>query len=171
MKTHRYILTQCLTLHRPLFLLLLLTVSNRALVALDIEKAATQTIMIQIKPIAILKINGSPDNLLISDNSNKGVSDERTTYSLVTNIDNMKIIASINDNMPAGTKLMVKLNSKNANSHGLVDISNSRVGVEILTGIRRGCEVNQKINYVFSAEPDVMEIPQQSRVITLTLTN
>jgi hypothetical protein len=99
------------------------------------------------------------------------VSDENTKYSLVTNIDNMKIVASISDRMPAGTKLMIKLASSKAASVGLVDLSNALTPVDVVRSIRKGSDVDQSISYTFAANAEVDDIPSQSRVITLTLTN
>jgi hypothetical protein len=83
----------------------------------------------------------------------------------------MNIIVSINDRMPSGTKLMIKLTSSRAASVGLVDVSRVLSPVDVVRGIRRGSDVDQSISYTFAANADVSEIPAQSRTITLTLTN
>ena len=83
----------------------------------------------------------------------------------------MKVVASINQQMPTGTQLMVALSSSKGNSVGTVDISNAMSPVNVVTGIRKGTEANQRITYIFAANATVGEIPQESRTITLTLTD
>jgi hypothetical protein len=83
----------------------------------------------------------------------------------------MKIVASINDKMPAGTKLMLKLSSSKAASSGLVDLSDAMSPVDVVTGLSKASDMNQSISYTFAANSDEYEIPTQTRVITLTLTN
>ena len=84
---------------------------------------------------------------------------------------NMKIVASIDNEMPAGTQLMVQLASTAGTSKGSVDISNAIAPVDVVTGINQGRDVNQVIRYTFAANADVSSIPNNSRSVTLTLTN
>jgi len=139
------------------------------------NSSVTQSLTIEVKPITRLTVTGNPNPLIISDavpGSNlSSVSDENTKYSLITNLDNMKIVASINDRMPAGTKLMVKLSSSKAASTGLVDLSGALSPVDVVTGLSKASDMNQSISYTFAANSDVYEIPTQTRVVTLTLTN
>lgn len=139
------------------------------------SSSVTQTVTIEVKPITRLSVTGSPNPLIITDavpGSNLlSVSDENTRYSLTTNSDNMKIVASLDDKMPAGTKLMVKLLSSKAASMGLIDLSGALSPVDVVTGLSRASDANQSISYTFAANPDVYEIPTQTRVVTLTLTN
>jgi hypothetical protein len=139
------------------------------------ENAASQTIQLEVKPISKLVVDGNPKPLILDYESiNSGqfsLTDMSTTYSLISNLDNLKIIVSISDNMPNGTRLKLKLASKNAQSHGYVDISKALAPVEVVMGIQKGNEINQSIAYEFSIDPDVIIIPTQSRNITLTLTN
>lgn len=137
--------------------------------------SVTQSVTIEVKPISKITVTGNPGPLLINDaipGSNlSSVTDDNTKYSVTTNLDNMKIVASINDRMPAGTKLMVKLSSTKAASAGYVDLSSALEPVDVVTGISRASEANQSISYTFAANADVSAIPTQSRIITLTLTN
>lgn len=139
------------------------------------NSSVTQTLTLEVRPITRLSVTGNPNSLIINDadpGSNlSSVSDENSKYSLTTNLDNMKIVASINDKMPAGTKLMLKLSSSKATSTGLVDVSSALSPVDVVTGLDRTSETNQSISYTFAANADVLEIPTQSRVVTLTLTN
>lgn len=156
-------------------MVLLVLISTATLWAQDGNSRVTQTVTIEVKPIARLSVTGNPSPLIINDavpgSDLLSVSDENTKYSLTTNLDNMKIVASINDKMPAGTKLMVKLSSSKAASTGLVDLSGALNPVDVVTGLSKASDMNQSISYTFAANSDVYEIPTQTRVVTLTLTN
>ncbi len=154
---------------------LLLVAASGELWAQSDGSSATQSVTIEVKPITKISVTGNPSPLIINDaqaGSNlSSVSDNNSNYSLTTNLDNMKIVASINEGMPAGTKLMVKLSSSKAASVGTVDLSGAITPVDVVTGIGRCSDVNQSISYTFAANADVGEVPVQSRVVTLTLTN
>jgi len=154
---------------------LLVLISTGTLWAQAGNSSVTQTVTIEVKPIARLSVTGNPSPLIINDavpgSDLLSVSDENTKYSLTTNLDNMKIVASINDRMPAGTTLMVKLSSSKAASTGLVDLSSALNPVDVVTGLSKASDLNQSISYTFAANSDVYEIPTQTRVVTLTLTN
>jgi len=157
----------------PIILLVLMTTGT--VWAQAGNSSVSQTVTIEVKPITRLSVTGTPNRLIITDavpGSNLlSVSDENTKYSLITNLGDMKIVASINDRMPAGTKLMVKLSSSKAASMGLIDLSGALSPVDVVTGLSRASDVNQSISYTFAANSDVYEIPTQTRVVTLTLTN
>jgi hypothetical protein len=156
-------------------IMMMAVVSSGALWAQTDGSSVTQSVTIEVKPITKITVTGNPNALVISDAVAGGalssVSDNHTAYSLTTNLDNMKIVASINDQMPAGTQLKVQLSSSKAESAGSVDLSNATTPVDVVTGISRCSDTNQSINYTFAANADVGEIPTQARVVTLTLTN
>jgi hypothetical protein len=156
-----------------LFLLVVITsVELRSQVS---NNTATQSVTLEVKAISKISVAGSLSPLIIKDDARgsdlTSISDANTKYSLTTNIDNMKIVASINDRMPHGTKLMIKLASSKAASNGTVDLSNAMAPVNVVTGINKGSEIDQTISYTFAANADVNEIPTTSRMVTLTLTN
>jgi hypothetical protein len=157
----------------PIILLVLMTTGT--VWAQAGRSSVTQTLTIEVKPITSLSVTGNPSPLIINGavpgSGLLAVSDENTKYSLTTNLDNMKIVASINNKMPAGTKLMVKLSSSKAASMGLIDLSGALSPVDVVRGLRKASDVNQSISYTFAANSDVHEIPNQTRVVTLTLTN
>ncbi len=156
-------------------ILLLVALSTGTIWAQAGSSSVTQTVTIEVKPITRLSVTGNPSPLIIDDavsgSSLLSVNDESTKYSLTTNLENMKIVASINDRMPAGTKLMVKLTSSKAASRGLVDLSGAVNSVDVVTGLSQATDMNQAISYTFAANSDLYEIPTQTRVVTLTLTN
>jgi hypothetical protein len=133
-----------------------------------------QIVTIEVKPIAKLAVSGDPAAMVVTD-ADAGsepvmVTDERTRYSMVTNLDAMKIVASIDRPMPRGTRLMVALGTSTGVSSGLVDISTASSPVTVVAGIGRGSDVNQPIRYAFAADATVGQLAAESRTITLTLT-
>jgi hypothetical protein len=135
-----------------------------------------QTVTIEIRPITQIVVTGNPHSFLILDppagpNAYATVTDNNTSYSFLSNIDNMKIVTSIDSPMPPGTKLMVNLGSTQGKSAGMVDISNAVTPVTAVSGLRRGSDRNQSINYTFAANASAGNIEMGSRIITLTVTN
>ena len=167
---------QCNSSVRVLTSILLLSIAaSSGLLAQAEGSSVTQSVTIEVKPITKISVTGDPNPLIINDavaGSNlTSVSDANTKYSLTTNLDNMKIVASISDKMPVGTRLTVNLSSSRGESAGTVDLSSAVNPVDVVTGISRCSEVNQSINYTFAANAEVSQIPTQTRTITLTLTN
>ncbi len=154
---------------------LLLALCSSTLYAQISSSSASQQVTIEVKPVSKISVSGNPGPLVIQKDVSaaytNSISDENTKYSLVTNVDNMKIVASINDRMPEGTRLMMKVTNDRASSSGLVDVSNATIPVDVVTGINKGRDVDQLISYTFAANEEVNEIQAQSRTITLTLTN
>lgn len=159
---------------KSIVVLILIAVLNNVLLAQN-GNSVTQSVTIEVKPISKLAVSGNPNALVIND-ANAGseltaVSDNNTKYSMLTNMDNMKIVASIDNKMPDGTKLMIKLGSTKGSSTGDIDLSSALTPVDVVTGINKGSENNQSIIYTFAAYANVGQIESQSRTITLTLTN
>jgi len=156
-------------------IILLLTVASGTALAQSSGSSVTQSVTIEVKPITKIVVSGNPDPLIINDavagSDFTSVSDDNTKYSLTTNLDNMKIVASISDRMPSGTKLLVRVSSSKAESVGEVDLSSAVSPVDVVTGISKCSELNQSISYTFAADADVADVQTQSRVVTLTLTN
>lgn len=136
---------------------------------------ASQMVTLEVKPVTKISVSGDPGTLIIADAlpgvEKSSVSDENSTYSITTNLESMKIVASINAPMPSGTRLMLALNSSKAISSGVVDISSALTSVNVVTGIGKTSEHNQTIRYTFEAGAEAGEIETDSRIITLTLTN
>ena len=137
--------------------------------------SVVQTLNIEVKPITKIAVSGNPGALYITDASAGSdvltVSDNNSNYSMMTNLDNMKIVASINNPMPEGTRLMMKLESSKGSSSGLVDVSNAMSPVEVVTALGKGSDLNQSITYTFAANASIGQMNVDSRVVTLTLTN
>jgi hypothetical protein len=136
---------------------------------------AVQAVTMEVKPITKISVSGNPAALVVNDalagSELLSVRDENTQYSITTNLENMKVVASINQQMPPGTKLMVSLASSKGMSVGVVDISNALSPVDVIRSISKGSDTNQRITYIFAANANAGEIQQQTRTITLTLTD
>ncbi len=137
--------------------------------------SVVQTLTIEVRPITKIAVSGNPGALYITD-ANAGsevlsVSDNHSKYSMMTNLDNMKIVASINSPMPTGTHLMMKLESSKGMTDGFVDVSNAMSPVQVVSGLGKGSDLDQTITYTFAANASVGQIDSDARVVTLTLTN
>ena len=137
--------------------------------------SVTQSVTIEVRPITRMAVTGDPGPLVINRVSPEPspliVQDNNTRYSITTNLDMMKIVASINNKMPEGTRLMVMLSSSKGQSTGSVDVSDATSPVDVVTGIGRCSDFNQSISYTFAANAGTEEVPVQTRVVTLTLTD
>ena len=139
------------------------------------NSSVTQNVTVEVRAITQIAVTGNPGPLFVTDMGSGSdaltVTDNSTKYSMLTNLENMKIVASINGPMPQGTKLMVKLETSAGLSNGFVDVSNASTPLDVVTGISKGSDRNQSITYAFAADPSVMQVNADSRVVTLTLTN
>ena len=135
----------------------------------------TQNVTLTAQPILRLQVSGNPDPLIVTQavagSEPSAVQDTKTSYSLVTNLDNVKIVASINQVMPAGTTLTLTLGSTRGTGRGAVNISNATTPLEVVSNIRKGADKNQTITYSFGALSSAGQISSASRIVTLTLTN
>lgn len=155
-------------------ILLVLVILRSSAIAQN-SNTVSQIVTVEVKPITKISISGNPGALIVMDAilgmDLTSVADENTTYSVTTNLENMKIVASINDRMPIGTRLMMSLSSSKAVSAGAVDVSNALAPVNVVTGLNKGSDKDQTIKYIFAADASVGEIEAESRTITLTLTD
>jgi hypothetical protein len=159
----------------------IIAASTLLLLLTDVEVAngqhatANQMLTIEVRPVTSLLVTEDPRPLVITSGSGatgvQSVTDRSTQYSLVTNVANMRISASIDREMPSGTSLKIKLGSTIGRSKGEIDISKAKTPVDVVTGITRGGEQRQDITYTFIAESSVKELPPEGRQIILTLTN
>lgn len=133
---------------------------------------ARQALTIGVMPLVHLQVSGNPGPLIINDVRAESamVSDDKTSYSMATNVDHMKIVASLREPMPNGTRLLISMKSSKGISRGLVDISNALSPVDVVTGIRKGAERDQAITYTFAAGTTAGEVESGSRIVVLTLT-
>jgi len=139
------------------------------------QATATQFLTLEVKAVNKIAVTGNPQPLVISDMPAgvdvAEVSDYSTKYSVTTNMENMKIVASINNALPSGTQLMVGLGSQKGSTVGMVDVSNAVTPVSVVSGIQRGSDADQSIGYVFKAFATAGVMASDSRVVTLTITD
>ena len=157
------------------FRTLLLVLLCLPTVALAQTNSVSQSVTVEVRPLTQIAVTGNPGPLFVTDMGSGSdaltVSDNSTKYSILTNLENMKIVASINGAMPQGTRLMVKMETSSGLSNGFVDVSNASTPVDVVTGISKSSDRNQSITYAFAADPSVTQVNSDSRVVTLTLTN
>jgi hypothetical protein len=133
--------------------------------------AATQKLALEVLPVTRIVVSGSPLPMSVAGGTASGsVTDGSSSYSLVTNLSNMRIAASIDRPMPSGTSLAITLESSRGTSRGEVDITRSTGATDVVAGVGPGSESGQKIRYRFSTEPGMSELAPQERTVTLTLT-
>jgi hypothetical protein len=136
------------------------------------QTTAVQQLAMEVKPVTRLVVSGAPLPLIVTAGGQiVSATDGSSRYSLVTNLANMRIAASIDRPMPSGTSLAIMLESSGGTSRGEVDITNSIASTEVVSGIRPGNENGQRISYRFSAQPGISELASQVRTVTLTLTD
>ncbi len=134
-----------------------------------------QNVTMEVRPITSIQVTGNPAPMTVVDPPTETgefalAFDNSTAYSMVTNLDNMKIFASISAPMPAGTRLMIDLSSSKGRSAGRIDISNATTPVTAVNSVHKGSEKNQTIGYIFGANASAGDIDNGSRTITLTVT-
>jgi hypothetical protein len=152
-----------------------ITVAGLLLICVAGTAAQTVTanlqIAMEVKPVTRLVVSGAPLPLSVTSGGGAtSATDRSTRYSLVTNLRNMRIAASIDRPMPTGTSLAIMLESSRGTSRGEVDITASTGSAEVVAGIEPGGDSDQRITYRFSAQPGISEIASQVRTVTLTLT-
>ncbi len=134
---------------------------------------ATQLLRFEVKPVVGLVVSGDPAPMVISssegESASRSVWERSTRYSLVTNLAPMRILASLDRPMPAGTSLRVQMESGRGVSAGEVDLDGAPK--EVVSAIGQGFESNRVISYRFTAGPEVAELKPVSRTVVLTLTN
>ena len=137
------------------------------------QASASQVLTLEVKVINKIAVTGNPQPLVISDipagTESATVSDYSTMYDVTTNMENMKIVASINNPLPSGMQLMVDLGSQQGSTAGLVDVSSATTPVNVVTGIQRGSDASQTIGYVFKTYATAGTMPSDSRTVTLTI--
>lgn len=142
---------------------------------LHAQSSAQQVITFEVKPITSIQVSANPQPLIVDRNElgsgTVSLQDNATRYSILTNQHNTKIVASISDPMPKGTRLLLAAASSIGSSSGTVDLSDATAPVEMVSGIKRGIDRNQSLSYVIVADASVQRLDRQSRLVTLTITN
>jgi hypothetical protein len=111
----------------------------------------------EIKPLGFITVNNGSNRFLAFHS--KMI--ERS-YNLSTYYKNWKIIASIDEPMPAKTKLLIQMSSKNGTSLGIVDLSDG-TPKNVVIGYGKVVETGQHISCT------VMSGKRLGRTVTLNL--
>jgi len=156
----------------PILLLLILPLSALA----QVRTTATQTISLEIRPVALLEVSGDPQPMHIAAgqaglNTLDVFEESSTSYRLTTNASNMKLSVAIDEPVPGGTRLYIEMAGTTGTSAGKVEISNALSPVDAVIGIDKSWGSDQSIVYTFEADADRQAMNAQSRTIILTLTN
>ena len=111
----------------------------------------------EIKPLGFITVNNGSNRFLAFHS--KMI--ERS-YNLSTYYKNWKIIASIDEPMPAKTKLLIQMSSKNGTSLGIVDLSDG-TPKNVVIGYGKVVETGQHISCT------VISGKRLGRTVTLNL--
>jgi hypothetical protein len=135
--------------------------------------SATQVITIGVRQVTRISLSGNQIALQIEREGRQSatMTDATATYSLVSNARRVKIAGSISAPLPEGTTLEIQLESSRGTSVGMVDITRATTPRDLVVGIVPGVESAQRITYAFSVKSGVKDVAQQSRVVTLTITD
>ena len=137
------------------------------------QNRASQTLTLTVKPIMQIGVSESNKALVLSDVAPDervaSVSDDNSTYSLFTNKNGAKILATLDAPLPRGTELRIKLDSTLGTSLGAVSLTSGRETLEVVRDIRQGREQNRPITYTFSADLEQVREMEVVRVVTLTV--
>ncbi len=110
-----------------------------------------------IKPQGIITINNGSNKFCAFQNKTS-----EQHYNLQTNFKNWKITATIDEPMPAGTKLLIKVSSKKGASLGVVDLSDGSPKT-VVVGYDKTVETSQDISCT------VVSNDRLGRTVTLNL--
>ncbi len=136
---------------------------------------AVQNVAFAIRPITTMSISRSYVSLVIApargSSFRESIRDNSTQYRLLTNIDNLKISASIDKPMPRGSSLLIRLRSSNGMSQGAVDISRAMTSSEVVGGIGRGSDGAEPVEYTLIVGSESSDLRGNVRSVIFTLTN
>ena len=132
---------------------------------------ATQVVHFRVDAVSQLAVSGNPAPLVVSaamaGQSPASASASTTTYAISTNESNQKIVASLDQSMPAGTNLEVTLAAPSgASSRGAIALVTS--GSDVVTGISTVASSALPITYRLSASP-AAPIASAARTVTFTI--
>jgi hypothetical protein len=125
---------------------------------------ATQAVTLEVKNVSKISIVSNFTPFVI--NGVRGVANGIATYNVIANVDNSKIVATINKKINEA-KLTIALSSNNGISLGNVDLSNAISPVNVVIDMKKGTDLNQTISWKLEPSSAVVNDVQ----ILLTITN
>ena len=135
---------------------------------------AQQTVTFQVDAIDEISASGNPANLAVTTatagSQPDDDTDNSTSWAVTTNGSNKKMTGDINANMPANVTLQINLTAPTGGS-STGDQSLSTVAEDLVTTITQLAESGLTIAYTLSATIDAGVVAQDTRTVTLTLTD
>mgnify|MGYP001564832713 CR=1 FL=1 len=153
-------------------LLLGLTQANPVQAQEGLTSSSSHTVSLGVSPITVMSISGDPIPFMIerqSDDQGGAISESSTFYNVTTNVKNVYLTAELDFPMPEGTELWIAGESVLGNSHGLTRMNSNGRKVRLATGLKRGLENGRALEYRFTYDDTVTDIPFQSRSILFSL--
>jgi len=136
-------------------------------------QSATVTVTCEVMEINELVINNGGGSLTVNTAGAGSELDAATgtaTYDVTTNGSDMKIVAQLESDMPAGTSFMIQVSAPKGGASSGEKTLNSGNATVLITGISRVAEQGMDIAYKFSATVAAGIIPQTTNIVTFTLT-
>jgi hypothetical protein len=133
---------------------------------------ATQTITYEVKAINELSVSGPPGAIVINT-ANAGAEPDAlsksTTYAITTN-ETKKITGKLNENMPHGVTLKIKLAAPAGGSSPALPVTLTVGEVDLVTGVSKIAETGLVVTYTLSATSEAGTIALNSlKSVTLTI--
>jgi hypothetical protein len=135
---------------------------------------AQQTVTFQVDAIDEISASGNPANLVVNTavagNPPTDDTDNSTSWAVTTNGTNKKMTGDINVDMPANVTLQTNLTAPTGGSSA-GDMSLSTTAADLVTTITQVAESGLTITYTLSATIGAGVVAQDTRTVTLTLTD
>lgn len=135
---------------------------------------AQQTVTFQVDAIDEVSVSGNPANLVVNTatagSQPDDDTDNSTSWAVTTNGTNKKMTGGINANMPANVTLEINLVAPTGGSSS-GDMSLSTTAADLVTSIPPVAESGLTITYTLSATIAAGIVAQDTRTVTLTLTD
>jgi len=140
------------------------------------QSTETQSLNVNIQPIAELKVSGGSTSLIITDvvagNDPVAVTNTIATYSISTNQSSKKITGSLLEGKTESfTTLSITLQAPSTGGASLGEVILTEKPADLVVGIPAGAHQNRSITLKFSATVEAGIIPSSTRTIVLTLTD
>ncbi len=135
---------------------------------------AQQTVTFQVDAINEISVSGNPGNLAVSTATAGSEPDEdtdnSTSWAVTTNGTNKKMTGDIDSNMPSDVTLEINLVAPTGGSSS-GDVSLSTTASDLATSVTQVAESGLTVTYTLSATVTAGTVAQDTRTVTLTLTD
>ncbi len=135
---------------------------------------AQQTVTFQVDAINEISVSGNPGNLAVTTATAGSQPDQdtdnSTSWAVTTNGTNKKMTGDIDSNMPSDVTLEINLVAPTGGSSS-GDVSLSTTAGDVVTSITQVAESGLTVTYSLSATVTAGTVAQDTRTVTLTLTD